>query len=160
MLFVKQLPFFLTGALSFGISHLFYIILSRKKSENIFTRFDKEQRNINIGVSAIWILTISNFFVMWSKLPHKLGFITYGIVLCMMITLSIIRFKNVLPKSYWTVLAGAICFGISDNILGLIEFNRINSPIGYVVIMTTYYASQYLLCYGNLIQLLGMKKKY
>ena len=159
LLFVKLLPFFLTGTLSFGISHLFYILLSRKKSTNIITRTDTEQRNVNIGVGLIWILTISNAFVMWGKLPHKIAITAYGLVLCMMITLSIIRYKNVSIKSYWTVLAGALCFGISDNILGLIEFNHIHSPIGYVVIMTTYYASQYLLCYGNLVQLISMKKK-
>lgn len=159
LLYVRTLPLFLTGTLSFLISHLFYITLSRIKSTDVLTRSDKEQRNVNLGVGAIWTLTIVNAILMWDKMPNKVGISTYGLVLCTMITLAIVRYKNVPKQSYWLVLFGAALFGISDNVLGMIEFNHIDSPTGYVVIMTTYYASQYLLCYGNIVGLTTFKKQ-
>ena len=158
LLFSTSVPLFLTGMFSFLISHLFYITLLRKKSTTV-ARSHTEQRNITVGVAAIWILTVLNAIVIWDKLPSKIGVTAYGIVLTSMITFSIVRYKRVPAESYWPILVGALLFGISDNIIGVTKFNDIVHSGVDVVIMVTYYASQYLLCYGNLVGMKSMRKQ-
>lgn len=99
------------------------------------------------------MLTLLNFVMLWHKFPHKTLCTIYGVVLTLMITCAILRYKATTRESYWLVIFGVVLFGISDNLLAFLKFNDISSDIGRVLVMVTYYGSQYLITYGNLLPL-------
>ena len=157
-LLFQPFELFLIGMLSFLISHLFYISVLRLKltSEN---RQLFQSKNIIIGITIIWILTIINAIFVWEKLPSKIGVSAYGIVLTTMISITFTRYKTVPSKSYWPVLVGGVLFGISDNIIAITKFNNLSNRYTDVVIMATYYLSQYFLCHGILVAIRSLPKQ-
>lgn len=47
-------------------------------------------------------------------------------------------------------MIGSLLFGISDNLLAFLKFNHFHTDIGRMMIMLTYYASQYFIMHGSL----------
>jgi hypothetical protein len=79
-------------------------------------------------------------------------FAFYGAILALMSISSVSRFEKTTPSSFNFILLGAILFGISDNLLGFLKFNQMQSDLGRTVIMFTYYAAQYFIMHGSLHQ--------
>lgn len=66
--------------------------------------------------------------------------------------------RSNLDSSYWLILGGALCFGVSDNTLAYFKFNHIHSEAAAALVMATYYTAQCLI--GEGIRLKNHKEIY
>lgn len=139
--------YFITGLVSFLLSHIAYIIL-----------FSKQLRiNSNRNKAVFWAGTtaiIVYLMVMLSVLLPSLGdlkipVIVYAIILS---TMLLFAFKGYLkwnsPANIY-ILLGAIIFVSSDSIMA---FDKFYEPIKFssLLIMSTYITAQYLIVVGIL----------
>lgn len=81
-------------------------------------------------------------------MPNRILFPLYGLVLCLMNIFAIGRYEKTTPNSFNFVVLGAVLFGISDNLLAFLKFNKIYSDLGRGAVMLFYYSGQYFLMHG------------
>ena len=91
---------------------------------------------------------IGNIYTLWNVMPNRVLFTVYGFVLCLMNIFSVKRYEITTPYAYGFTVAGSILFGLSDNLLATLKFNRIQTNVGRGIIMLLYYTGQYLLMHG------------
>lgn len=133
----------------FLIAHILYIIAytigTRVRSSSTINKI------IRFSVGMLYILMcIGNLYILWDVLPNRILFGSYSIILCIMNVLSVKRYQITTPYSFGFTVAGSILFGLSDNLLGMLKFNGIQSSIGRGFVMLFYYSGQYLLMHGAL----------
>jgi len=58
------------------------------------------------------------------------------------------RYELTTPYSYSFTILGAILFGLSDNLLGFLKFNKISTDVGRAMVMLLYYSGQYFIMHG------------
>jgi hypothetical protein len=58
------------------------------------------------------------------------------------------RYEITTPYSFGFITAGAILFGLSDNLLAMLKFNNYPTNLGRGFVMLFYYSGQYLLMHG------------
>jgi uncharacterized membrane protein YhhN len=104
------------------------------------------------GYFIILLLLGVSSFTLWDKFPNKFLYICYGLVLAFMTIFAFSRYEKTTPSSYNFVVLGAVLFGISDNLLAFLKFNQIQSDLGRLVIMFTYFGAQYFIMHGVLHQ--------
>lgn len=135
------------GTIFFFISHIFYCV-----AYSIGTKVRQLESSKSLLRNAGYILYISMFisnnYLLWDKLPSRILFVSYSLVLCIMNIFALKRYEITTPYSYGFIVAGSILFGLSDNLLGMLKFNGIKSSLGRGMIMLLYYAAQYLLMHG------------
>lgn len=104
---------------------------------------------VRLGIGFIYVaMCISNIYTLWDVFPNRFLFTTYGIVLCFMNLFALKRYQITTPYSFGFVVAGAILFGLSDNLLAMLKFNKYSTNLGRAVVMLFYYSGQYLLMHG------------
>jgi len=137
--------FFLLGLAAFLMAHLFYIgaFSSISSFKNGFLR-----------QNPWWVLPFLAFAILllnflWNGIPDgmKLPVAAYAGIISVM-ALSVLNLKGKVTDSvFWTLLAGAMLFLISDSSLAVAKFGQ---PFdgARLVIMVTYIGGQYLLVRG------------
>lgn len=135
------------GTLFFFVAHILYCIAftigTPVRSSSFLNKL------IRTLVSILFIgMCIGNIYTLWSVMPNRALFSSYGIVLCLMNILAVKRYSITTPYSYSFIVAGAILFGLSDNLLAMLKFNSISTNIGRGMVMLLYYSGQYLLMHG------------
>lgn len=135
------------GTLFFLIAHVLYCVaFTIGEKVRIASSMNKL---IRFGVGVIYLLMFfGNIYTLWNVMPNKFLFTLYGFVLCLMNIFSTKRYEITTPYSFGFSVAGAILFGLSDNLLALLKFNQISSNLGRGIIMLFYYSGQYLLMHG------------
>jgi hypothetical protein len=93
---------------------------------------------------------IGNTYLLYDLFPNKILFPIYGFILAIMNISAMKRYESTTPYSFGFILVGSLLFGVSDNILGFLKFNHYKTDIGRMLIMLTYYASQYIIMHGSL----------
>jgi uncharacterized membrane protein YhhN len=144
----RDMYIFQFGTFLFLLAHVLYIrVFVFDISESNLRRL-KKKRHITLLAFITFILTllVFNLNELWNKTPNLPLYLIYGVVLSGMAITSCLR--SHLDSSYWLVLAGALCFGISDNTLAYFKFNNIKSEAAAAFIMATYYAAQCLMWEG------------
>lgn len=142
---VKNIYIFQLGTFLFLIAHVLYIKAFMYDISEAKLRKLKKKRHITLIAFATFILTllVFNLNELWDKTPNLPLYLIYGAVLSIMaITASL---RSNIDSSYWLVLVGALCFGISDNTLAYFKFNGIHSEAAAAFVMATYYTSQTLI---------------
>lgn len=139
--------FFISGLISFLISHVVYILL--------FNRQLKSRNKRNRAIYWIGVTTIIVYlFLMLTILLPSLGdlqipVLVYAMVLSTMLLFAFKGFFSWEEPANWYILTGAIIFVSSDSILA---FNKFYTPIvlSSFLIMITYLTAQYLIVAGIL----------
>ena len=146
-LMFSEISAFMVGTGFFLVAHVLYCIA--------FTIGDPVREAtmsnnlIRKGISLVLIgLFFYNVYDLWDKFPNRVLFISYAFTLLLMNLLSINRYGKTTPYSFWFMAIGAVCFGLSDNLLGFLKFNHIRSHVGRAGVMLLYYSAQYLLMHG------------
>lgn len=135
------------GTVFFLIAHILYCVaFGIGEKVRPPSRMNKMIRFI--GCILLFALCISNIVTLWNVMPNKFLYTTYSLVLCLMTLLSVKRYEITTPYSFGFTLIGGLLFGISDNLLGLLKFNHVQSHIGRGFIMLFYYGGQYLIMHG------------
>lgn len=135
------------GTVFFLIAHILYCIA--------FTIGDRVRASSSlnkilrlVACIALFGMFIGNIYALWNVMPNRLLFSLYGFVLCLMNIFAVRRYEITTPYSFGFVVAGALLFGLSDNLLAMLKFNGVNTNFGRAVVMLFYYSGQYLLMHG------------
>jgi uncharacterized membrane protein YhhN len=139
--------YFISGLVSFLISHLVYIVLfnkqikkSRESSKAIFW----------VGVTAIIMYLMMMLFLLLPTLGDlKLPVLVYAFVLSTMLLFALKGFFIWDKPERWYILIGAIVFVSSDSILALNKFYQA-LQMSSILIMSTYLFAQYMIVKGIL----------
>jgi uncharacterized membrane protein YhhN len=137
----------MVGTIFFFIAHILYCIAF---SIGTPVRTATMLNNI-VRLLAFFIflgMMANNIYTLWNVMPNRLLFSSYAVILCLMNILAVKRYEITTPYSFAFILVGAILFGLSDSLLGMLKFNGISSQIGRGFIMLFYYSAQYLLMHG------------
>lgn len=139
--------YFISGLVSFLISHLVYIVLfnkqikkSRESSKTVFW----------VGVTAIIMYLMIMLFLLLPTLGDlKLPVLVYALVLSTMLLFALKGFFIWDKPERWYILIGAIVFVSSDSILALNKFYQA-IQMSSIFIMSTYLFAQYMIVKGIL----------
>jgi len=142
--------FFLLGLASFLLAHLFYI--------GAFTSISSFKNGF-LSKNPWWALPFLTFPILlliflWKGIPvdMKVPVAVYASVISLM-ALSVVNLKGkIADLTFWTLLAGAVLFQISDSSLAMAKFGQ---PFAgsRLAIMVTYIGGQLLLVRGVIILL-------
>jgi uncharacterized membrane protein YhhN len=135
------------GTMFFLVAHILYCV-----AFIIGTRVRPASR-LNKTIRALVclgmvLMLFGNIYNLWNVMPNRILFTSYSMILCMMNILAVQRYSITTPYSFGFILAGAILFGLSDNLLALLKFNKISTNFGRGMVMLFYYSGQYLLMHG------------
>ncbi len=134
-LFLLSEKRFIHGLAAFLVSHIFY-----------FVAFVNETENFNFLIAVpIFLLTGSYFLIIKKSLKSKMVFpvALYAIVISLMLWSAFNLFFTGGGEKFAIVFSAAILFTVSDSTLA---WNKFVSKLKYgeVIILTTYYAAQFL----------------
>lgn len=139
--------YFILGLVSFLLSHVLYIVLFSRQPKTAL-----KGNSVALYLGAILIL--GYFFGMVGLLFPKLGPLQIPVIIyaAVITTMLFVAYKGNLtwekPAAYF-ILAGAICFVISDSILAINKFYDTIAQSGFWI-MSTYILAQYLIVSGIL----------
>ncbi len=139
--------YFIFGLLAFLCAHVSYCLA-------FIASFRKNQFSLpEMFLAAMPFLLMSGtvFYILMPYLKSMLvPVLAYILVITAMGIFSALRYKSVERRSYYSILAGALFFMLSDTLLA---FNKFYQPFNYtgIAIMSTYILAQYLLVEGSLI---------
>lgn len=146
-LMFSEISAFIIGTGFFLVAHILYIVA--------FTMGDQVRQLHSTGVCIRRVITfilislfLINVYNLWDKFSHPMFFTSYAFTLLLMNLGSVYRYEKTTPYSFWFMTAGAVLFGLSDNLLGYLKFNKIGSDFGRAAVMLLYYSAQYLLMHG------------
>ncbi|AOM79886.1 lysoplasmalogenase [Pedobacter steynii] len=145
MLAWQHTAYFMYGLLAFLIGHIFYIsafYLDFRSAQEL----DKKGARIAIILCAAFSITFY-FFLRPHLGEMKLPVMVYTFVISMMMMMAAFRNQRVNKLSFNLILAGALCFLLSDSILAYNKFVR-GFDFAGVFIMASYMAAQYLITMG------------
>ncbi len=164
LMFVEDNPekqlYFLLGLSSFLVTHICYLFAFLKYKTPIRGLIQRKP----------WLLLFFGLFLlgnlsfMWPDIPEDLKspVAVYSIVIVMMAASSL-NLSGKLPSSIFNILLlGALCFVLSDSIIGLNKFKSTELPLPYprLLIMIPYLTSQYLLAKGSIMANDLLNKKF
>ncbi len=147
LMFTSQSEFyFIFGLVAFLCAHVCYclaFIESIRKNHFSFSE---------LFLAAMPFLFMSGtvFFILMPYIKSMLvPVLAYILVITAMGIFSALRYKSVEPNSYYSILAGALFFMLSDTLLA---FNKFYQSFNYagIAIMSTYILAQYLIVEGGL----------
>ncbi|MES2591215.1 MAG: lysoplasmalogenase [Bacteroidota bacterium] len=139
--------FFIGGLISFLSAHVLYILYYLRSSEAVSVK--------SLKAKAVFILLIITYgTVFYAFLFNHLGALKvpvlfYTLVLVSMNVFALNRYGKVNNKSFNLIMAGAVCFTLSDSLLAVNKF-LMPVPLAGVWIIATYGAAQYLITQGVL----------
>ena len=139
--------YFILGLVSFLLSHVLYVVLFSRQPKTAL-----KGNSVALYLGAILIL--GYFFGMVGLLFPKLGPLQIPVMVyaAVITTMLFVAYKGNLtwekPAAYF-ILAGAICFVISDSILAINKFYDTIAQSGFWI-MSTYILAQYLIVSGIL----------
>lgn len=139
--------YFILGLVSFLLSHVLYVVLFSRQPNTAL-----KGNSVALYLGAILIL--GYFFGMVGLLFPKLGPLQIPVMVyaAVITTMLFVAYKVNLtwekPAAYF-ILAGAICFVISDSILAINKFYDTIAQSGFWI-MSTYILAQYLIVSGIL----------
>jgi len=136
---------FVYGLSAFLICHLFYIsafYLDFKSAPQL------DKRGARIAILTCAVLCTSFYFYLRPLLgPMRLPVLAYSLVIAMMVMMAAFRNQRVNRKSFSFVLAGTICFAVSDALLAIHQLSD-PFPEAGLFITGSYMAAQYLITMG------------
>ena len=137
---------FVFGLGAFLVAHISYILAFYR--DNVLPVFFQKDR---LGWALL--ITIYGAILLYVLLPNlgelKIPVVIYAVTILTMLLTALNRWKYVRKESFWSVMAGASFFVVSDSLLAV---NKFVSPFmgAGVLIMVTYAAGQYLIVTGAL----------
>jgi len=141
LLKIKETLFFKLGLASFLTGHLIYIFVMLYFAGSV---------NIKLLVISLLVYAVAGVFIIRLIKPSKEMYVPvliYETVILLM-AVSAIQFFAVYALPYGLfVLAGSICFPVSDTLLAIHTF-RAKPKIYYFVVMFTYIAAQLCIVLG------------
>jgi len=157
LLFAGKSPtFFVAGLSAFLIAHIFYATaFFRDYRYNP----DASKKYGHIMLIVMAIFTIGFYFWIRTYLMDlKMPVMAYMVVISLMAIMAGYRYERVNLLSFQLILAGAICFIVSDTLLAV---NKFVQPfvLSGVLIMATYMAAQFLITLGALERIVFLKEK-
>ena len=157
LLFAGKNPiFFIAGLSTFLIAHIFYAAaFFRDYRYNP----DASKKYGHIMLIVMSVFTIGFYFWIQTYLVDlKIPVMAYMLVISIMAIMAGYRYERVNLQSFQLILAGAICFVISDTLLAI---NKFVQPfvLSGVLIMATYMAAQFLITLGALERIVFLKEK-
>ncbi len=138
-LMFKGESWFLVGLASFLITHLVYIFIFRKEAGFYDRRFAGIVGLLLLvfGVGLIWLIFPSLTTAL--KVPVAV----YAITILIMVFIMALRYGNIAHNAFVMGLGGALMFMISDSLIAVSTFTKINITYPELWIMTLYLAGQY-----------------
>ena len=138
---------FIPGLVSFLLAHVMYIIIFiRTPGKNSIL---KSRIFLLIPVMVFGIILI--WFLYDDLADMRIPVIIYAVVILTMLATALNRIDKVNRNSFYTVLAGAILFVISDSTIAINKFSTPFEASG-ILIMSTYILAQYLIVTGYIKQ--------
>jgi uncharacterized membrane protein YhhN len=140
----KNELFFLLGLAAFLLGHIGYIIAFRKFSKN---KVEGKEMPFVFYLAPL-LFAIGLLVLLFPKLGDMMvPVVAYATVISIMCMASLGRWHKTNNGSFVFVLAGAVCFIISD---ALIAINKFYAPfeLASLLIMITYIKAQYLILVG------------
>ncbi|MBP6413297.1 MAG: lysoplasmalogenase [Bacteroidia bacterium] len=138
--------YFIFGLVAFLLAHVCYCLA-------FIESFRKNQFSLlEMLLAAMPFLLMSGtvFYILMPYLKSMLvPVLAYILVITAMGIFSALRYKSVERSSYYSILAGALFFMLSDTLLAFNKFYQSYSYAG-IAIMSTYILAQYLLVEGSL----------
>lgn len=130
----KGEKFFLSGLVFFLLAHIVYVVTFSLDKPYTFDRW--------YAMAALAFLAIGMAVLLYPKLGDmKIPVLVYvSVILCMGVFASMRSGMN--P---WLLIGGATLFMLSDSVIALDRFLK-PVPGAQYIIMTTYYAGQFLIC--------------
>lgn len=143
LLFDKPV-FFITGLLSFLLTHICYIIyFLRLKGNN---RSYLQQRPVMLVVIIAYLVEL--LYMLWPGLGGmKIPVIIYAVVISTMFATAAWQYEKVDRKTAMYFIFGSFLFVLSDSALAIGKFLQ-PLPYGGILVMTTYVAAQILIVQG------------
>jgi uncharacterized membrane protein YhhN len=148
--------FFIVGLSAFLVAHIFYATAFFRDY-----RYDPHasKKYGHIMLFVMTVFTIS--FYIWIRpylVDMKMPVMAYMVVISIMAITAGYRYERVNLLSFQLILAGAICFIVSDTLLAI---NKFVQPFLFsgVFIMATYMAAQFLITLGALERIVFLKEK-
>lgn len=144
-LILRGNKYFAIGGVSFGLSHIFFIISYIKKMNNMYIPF-----YIYILALIYFIVTLIVFKHLKKYLPKQLiapmclYLLTNATMNCFALTL----FNNILNRYSLIVFIGAISFFISDTNLFFVRFKKEENRQNHFIVMLTYIVAEFLIVFG------------
>lgn len=142
----KEPAYFTYGLIAFLLCHVFYIAafyLDFRSAPEL------DKRGARIAILFCAIVCTSFYFLIRPHLgAMKLPVMAYVLVISMMMMMAAFRNQRVNAGSFNLILAGAICFVVSDAILAYDKFVKGFDFSGFLVI-ATYMVAQYLIIAGG-----------
>lgn len=139
--------FFIGGLIAFLIAHVLYILYYLR---SVGTGIVKKQNGKAVFIITIILYGAVFYAALFNHLgPLKVPVLFYTLVLVSMNIFALNRYGKVNDKSFNLIMAGAMCFTLSDSLLALNKF-LIPIPLAGVWIIATYGAAQYLITQGIL----------
>lgn len=152
LLFVYRSPHFFTGGLvAFLLGHLAYCWIFVQDARTPFVQTVLRRQWWLVVLVAI--AAVGLYAGMYANLgPLQIPVLAYTLVLAAMVLTAAGRKGGVSQSSFGWVLAGALCFMVSD---GTLAVNKFLQPFPYAgfCIMLTYIAAQYCIVRGYLVAL-------
>jgi len=148
--------FFIVGLSAFLVAHVFYATAFFRDY-----RYDPDASK-KYGHIMLFLMAVSTIgFYFWIRtylMDLKIPVMAYMIVISIMVIMAGYRYQRVNLLSFQLILAGAICFIISDTLLAI---NKFVQPFVFsgVFIMATYMAAQFLITVGALERIVFLKEK-
>jgi uncharacterized membrane protein YhhN len=141
--------FFMAGLLAFLIAHLSYISAF---VHQIFANRPWNQHWGQLAFSTLVVVYGAEFFILNrnSFATLEIPVLFYCIAITAMGVAATMRNAMIHPRSYFMVLGGAMLFVISDSLLATAKFIT-PFPFSGMMILGTYYAAQYFLITGCMI---------
>lgn len=142
---------FAVGTIFFGVSHIVYIIAFRLGY--VVKQLPSQFKLMRIGGYLLIVLMLAlNNFLLWDKYPSRVLFISYAVILAAQAGTALSRYEISNRSSFYFIMIGVGLFAVSDSLLAFLKFNAINTDLGRLMIMLTYYGSQYFIMHGALHQ--------
>jgi uncharacterized membrane protein YhhN len=147
LLMSKEMSYFNIGTCFFMVGHTFYIFGFRigRVTRSLGEKYVVLRK---YAFAILLFLVFVNVFTLWDKLPYKLLYGLYALILGIEAMVTLARYETTSEQSFNSILYGVLLFAISDNILGFLKFNHIRTDVGRCVIMLTYYGAQFFIMKG------------
>lgn len=144
-LILKGNKYFAFGGISFGLSHIFFIISYINKMNNMYIPF-----YIYIIAIIYFIITLIVFKHLKKYLPKQLiaPMCLYLLTNATMNCFAFILFSNIQNIYSLIIYIGALSFFISDTNLFFVRFKKEDNKQNHFIVMLTYIVAEFLIVFG------------
>ncbi len=151
-LLFKGETFFIAGLGSFLIAHLLYLVAYQDTHEAGKPRLIAQKPYLLFPFTLYLVVFYAFLYPYLGDLAVPVGI--YAMVLANMGILALNRYRHTTQASFNWIMAGALCFMLSDSWLSVHLFVlKDSSPLSGFCVMLTYLTAQYAIVHGALLHL-------